>query len=70
MKLKVRCYNPLYEKRDRYAKYMAIPEYYDFVGEILSPPKRNPDNIFRLKDSRTGFIREIPKDSIICGWKL
>lgn len=69
MRLKVRVYNPQYEIRHRYAKYMAIPEYFDYIGEVLPPPKRNPNNVFRLKDLHSGFIREISKDLIICGWK-
>lgn len=69
MIIKVRVLNPLFEMKDRYAKHMAIPEYHDHIGELLTPPQRNPDNIFRLKDLRSGFIREISKDRAICGWK-
>jgi hypothetical protein len=69
MKLKVRVINPLYEKRHLYASYVSIPEYNDYVGELLPPPKRNPDNVFRLKDLHSRFVREIPKDWVICGWK-
>jgi hypothetical protein len=70
MKLKVRVRNPQYEVRDRYASYLSIPEYHDFTGEVIPATKRDSNATFRLKDLRSGFIREIPRKDIICGWKF
>lgn len=70
MILKIRLYNPQYEKRHLYASNHTIPQYHDYVGELLPTQKRNKDNTFRFKDIHTGFIRTIPKDDIICGWKM
>lgn len=69
MRLKVRIYNPQYEKRHLYAKNHPIPEYSEYFGEVYPSEKRNEDDTFRLKDLHTGFIRKIPKADIICGWK-
>jgi hypothetical protein len=70
MKLKLRIYNPQYEKRHLYASNHSIPQYHEYTGELLSSQKRSKDNTFCLKDLHTGFIRKIKKEEVICGWKV
>lgn len=71
MRLRVRVKNLQYDVRHRYASYMHIPEYNDYEGEIYPSPKWVGDDSFCLKtnDHKYSF-RVIPKDMIMCGWKL
>jgi hypothetical protein len=71
MRLRIRVKNSQYEKRHLYSKYMRIPEFNDYEGEIYPSPKWVGDESFCLKtDDHKYSFRVIPKEMIICGWKL
>lgn len=66
----VRMRNPLYEKRHLYATY--IPEYNDYKGEVLTPPKWCTNEQFCISDpSAKGTkykFRILERKNIIHGW--
>lgn len=71
MRLRVRVKNSQYEKRHLYAKYIHIPEYNDYEGEVYPNPKWVDNDSFCLTIANNKYsFRVIPKEMIICGWKL
>ena len=65
--LTVRMRNPLYEKRHLYTQ--NIPEYYDYTGEVLPPPKWIGNKRFCLSTNDRQFkFRVLEKENIMCGW--
>jgi hypothetical protein len=71
MRLRIRVKNSQYEKRHLYSKYMRIPAFRDYEGEIYPSPKWVGDDSFCLKtDDHKYSFRVIPKEMIMCGWKL
>ena len=69
MKLTVRYRNATYAIRDRYAKYMDIPEYFDYTGEVLPNPKWVKDDSFCLSSGSGKYdYRILLKENIIHGW--
>lgn len=72
MRLRIRVQNVEYAFRDRYAKYMHIPEYNDYEGTIVSPkPSWLSDDQFMMDTGNDeSILRVLDKDRIICGWLL
>jgi hypothetical protein len=69
MKLTVRYRNATHSIRDRYAKYVVIPEYFDYTGEVLPNPKWVKDDSFCLSSGPGKLdFRVLLKENIIHGW--
>ena len=70
MILTVRYRNYVYEIRDRYAKYMHIPEFFDYTGVVLPNPKWVGNDCFCLSSGTGKYdFRILQKENVICGWK-
>ena len=70
MILTVRYKNYAYAIRDRYAKYLHIPEYFDYTGVVLPNPKWVKDDSFCLSSGAGKYdFRVLLKENVICGWK-
>jgi hypothetical protein len=68
MALKIRVANPI-SNRSAYA--FPMPEYNDYVGEIVPNPPWVKDDHFCLSTGQDDFqFRVIEKERIICGWQL
>lgn len=70
--LRVRMYNPLYPKRNRYANSAAIQEFVEYEGEVVKPkPKWVSDDHFCLTTGDARFpLRILVKDDIVDGWLI
>lgn len=69
--LKVRMKNPLYDKRHLYVPTMKIPEFIDYIGEVVQRPSWVSKKEFCLSTGTRPFkMRVLPKDNIVCGWRI
>jgi hypothetical protein len=69
MRLKIRYKNSQYDIRDRYAKHLYMPEYFDYEGTLMDRPKfcKPEEFCLRYGPGRYDF-RILQKDKVICGW--
>jgi hypothetical protein len=69
MALKIRVRNPMADRQGIYA--FPMPEYYDYIGDIVPNPPWVKDDHFCLSTGNADFsFRVIEKERIICGWQL
>lgn len=73
MRLRIRVHNPQYPFRSVYAKYVHIPEWNEYEGEIMDRsafPWLTEDQFVMSTGDEDAPYRIIDKDRIICGWRI
>ena len=68
-KFRIRMKNSMYDRRDVYAFH--IPEYNEYEGYIVLPPKWVSSDSFCLSTNDPNWpFRVLIKEDIICGWEI